>query len=130
MDIQRDVLLEETSVWGSQLLNDLNVAADKIPVLPCLETWSNCFKTISKELLNIRRKAAESAALRIISYRKENDLPSDVGQLCAALMPVGKKKIDSLKLRLHWLPEKQAHELLENDFFKDDADAGIKKQGI
>jgi hypothetical protein len=123
LDIERDVLLEEASVWNTQLINDLKAASDKIPVLSCLETWSTCFRAISKELLSIRRKTAECAALRVVGYRKENDLPTDVGQLCVVLMPASKEKIEHLKLNLHWLPEKQANELLENNFFKDRADS-------
>lgn len=112
LDIGRDILLEELSVWNVQLINDLKAAPEKIPVLDTLNTWSICFRAISKELLDIKREVAESAAKRILNYRRENDLPSDVGQLCAVFIQAFGAKPTRLDLRLHWLPEKQAHELL------------------
>lgn len=118
LDLQRDLLLEERSVWNRQLLHDLEFAPSKIPVVDLLNNWSECFRNISKTLLNIKREAAEGAAKRILSHRKENDLPADVGQLCAVFLPTSEGKPEKLNLILNWLPEKKANELLYVDPFK------------
>lgn len=124
LDLQRDRLLDERSVWNKQLLHDLESAPENIPVIDSLNNWSECFRAISKTLLDIKRAAAESAAKRILSHRKENDLPHDVGQLCAVFLPNSEEKIEKLNLTLSWFPEKKANELLYTDPFEIEKKAG------
>lgn len=118
LDLQRDRLLEERSVWNKQLLNDLESLPENIPVIDLLNNWSECFRTISNELLNIKKEAAKSAAERILNHRQENNLPLDVGQLCAVFLPAMAEKPENLNLTLNWYPEKKAKELLNFDPFK------------
>jgi|GEM_PF-1771059 len=117
LDLQRDRLLEERSVWNRQLLHDLESAPDNIPVIDSLNNWSECFRNISKTLLDIKRESAEGAANRILNHRKENDLPSDEGQLCAVFLLVSEGKPEKLNLTLSWFPEIKAYELLNVDPF-------------
>lgn len=118
LDLQRDQLLEEKSIWNKQLIQDLQSAPEKIPVIDSLNNWSECFRAISRTLLEIKKEAAKGAAERVLAHRKEHDLPSDIGQLCAVFLPTVDKKPEKLDLTLSWLPESKADELLNNNPFE------------
>lgn len=118
LDLQRDQLLEERSVWNQQLIQDLESAPEKIPVIESLNNWSECFRAISKTLLEIKKEAATDAAKRVLAHRKEHGLPLDVGQLCAVFLPTVDKKPDQLNLTLSWMPESKADELLNSNPFE------------
>lgn len=93
LDFQRDKLLEERSVWKQKLIQDLESAPENIPVIDSLHNWGECFRAISKTLLDIKREEALEAAKRITSHRERLNLPSDVGQLCAVFLPKTKKNL-------------------------------------
>ncbi|WP_345978926.1 hypothetical protein [Sulfurimonas sp. HSL3-2] len=118
LDLQRDQLLEERSIWNKQLIQDLESSPEKIPVIDSLNNWSECFRTISKTLLEIKKEMATEAAKRVLSHRKEHNLPSNVGQLCAVFLPTVNKKPEQLNLTLSWMPEGKANELLNNNPFE------------
>lgn len=118
LDLQRDQLLEEKSVWNTQLIQDLESAPDRIPVIDSLNNWSECFRTISKTLLEIKKEAASEAAKRVLSHRNKHDLPSDIGQLCVIFLPDVDKKPERLNLTLNWVPEQKAYELLNGNPFE------------
>jgi len=118
LDLQRDQLLEERSVWNKQLIQDLESAPEKIPVIDSLNNWSECFRAISKSLLEIKKEAAKDAAERVLAHRKEHDLPSDIGQLCAVFLPTVDEKPENLDLTLSWIPESKADELLNKNPFE------------
>lgn len=118
LDLQRDQLLEERSIWNKQLIQDLESAPDKIPVVDSLNNWAECFRAISKALLEIKKEAAIGAAKRVLSHREEHDLPADVGQLCAIFLPHIDKKPEQLNLTLNWIPESKAYELLNGNPFE------------
>ncbi|HCT2507489.1 TPA: hypothetical protein OTR37_002833 [Aeromonas dhakensis] len=118
LDLQRDHLLAEKSVWNKQLIKDLETSPDKIPVIDSLNNWSKCFIAISKTLLEIKREAAIEAAKRVLSHREEHGLPSDIGLLCVVLLPTENNNKEHLKLTLNWIPEKKADELLNGNPFE------------
>ncbi|MGL4482632.1 MAG: hypothetical protein ACRCTW_08965 [Lactococcus garvieae] len=118
LDLQTAQLLEEKTVWNKQLIHDLESAPPKIPVIGCLNNWSKCFQAISSTLLEIKRESALEAANRVLAYRAEHELPTDVGQLCAAFLPTTDSKPNSLKLTLSWMPESKAFEMLNCNPFE------------
>ncbi|CAH7025085.1 conserved hypothetical protein [Vibrio chagasii] len=118
LDLQTDQLLEEKSVWNKQLIKDLESAPQRIPVIDCLNNWSGCFQDISKTLLEIKRESALDAANRVLAYRGEHELPTDVGQLCAVFLPTTDSKPNSLKLTLSWAPESKAFDMLNSNPFQ------------
>lgn len=118
LDLQRDRLLEERSVWNKQLIQDLESAPDKISVIDSLNKWSKCFQAISKTLLEIKKEAATEAAKRVLAHRKENDLPPNIGQLCAVFLPAVDERPEQLTLTLTWVPESKADELLNGNPFE------------
>lgn len=118
LDLQRDQLLEERSAWNKQLIQDLESAPDKIPVIESLNNWSECFRALSKTLLEIKKEAATEAAKRVLACRKEHGLPSDVGQLCAVFFPAVETKPEQINLTLSWIPESKADELLNGNPFQ------------
>ncbi|PTP01503.1 hypothetical protein CWO17_15520 [Vibrio sp. 10N.286.45.A3] len=118
LDLQTERLLEEKSVWNKLLIQDLESAPQKIPVIDSLNNWSACFQAISKTLLEIKRESALDAANRVLAYRVEHQLPTDVGQLCAVFLPLTDSKPNSLKLTLSWAPESKAFEMLNINPFQ------------
>lgn len=112
LDISRDKLLEETSSWNQQLINDLQACQKHISVLDSLQNWGESFRAISKTLLEIKRKAALKSAQRILEHRARLNLPEDVGYLCAVRIPQSQEKPQSLNLQLDWFPENKAKEIV------------------
>ncbi|EIJ36999.1 hypothetical protein [Thiothrix nivea] len=124
LDIKRDELLKEKTVWNKQLIHDLNSADDKISIIDSLNIWSECFRGISKVLLDIKRDGAIDAANRVAGHRARLKLPTDIGRLCAVHIPHITEKPKNLNMSLSWLPENKAIEILKgNPFDKISQDA-------
>ncbi len=124
VDFSRDALLEEKASWSKQLAADLTSLPEKIPVFQCLDNWSRAFWSISKVLLDIQRSAAMESAERIVSYRRQFDLPDDAGRLCAFRVLKGGRSSESVSFRIHHLQERWAREVINGpDVQTEPADA-------
>lgn len=117
LDIKREELLKERSIWNNKLIHDLNSCSDKISVIDSLNTWSECFRGLAKALLDIKHDVAIDAANRIAGHRARLELPINVGRLCAVHIPYTTEKPKTLNMSLNWLPEKKALEILEGNPF-------------
>ncbi|WP_318435017.1 hypothetical protein [Photobacterium leiognathi] len=112
LDLKTDILLEEKSVWNSQLKQDLLEFPENLPVLSFLEVWHNCFQKLSEVLLDIKASKVYSAASEIVNLRVEHDLPAEVGKLCLLGLPLEGSNSDSLNMQMSWLPESSAQQII------------------
>ncbi|ENM5827860.1 hypothetical protein RBG15_003419 [Vibrio metoecus] len=112
LDLKTDILLEEKSVWNSQLKQDLRAFPDNLPVLSFLEVWHNCFQKLSEVLLDIKASKVYSVASDIVNLRVKHDLPAEVGKLCLLGLPLEDSNSDSLNMHMSWLPESSAQEIV------------------
>lgn len=117
LDFSRNLLLEEKRVWGEQLKKDLSSQPEIIPVIDCLNKWSETFSEISKLLLKIKREVAIDSAKRIFNHRERLQL-SNKGKLCVIwLSSKNRPNPNEINLSMDWLPEQKALSILEVDSF-------------
>tara|TARA_R110001583_G_scaffold15059_2_gene62430 strand:+ start:413 stop:1318 length:906 start_codon:yes stop_codon:yes gene_type:complete len=112
LDLKTDILLEEKSVWNSQLKQDLRVFSDNLPVIGFLDVWYCCFQTLSDILLDIKAEVAYSIANDIVDLRVKHGLPAEVGKLCLLGLPVEGANSTNLNMYMSWLPEVSAQEIV------------------
>ncbi|OOE69637.1 hypothetical protein BZG20_01540 [Salinivibrio sp. IB868] len=112
LDLKIDILLEEKSVWNSQLKQDLRAFPENLPVVSFLEVWHNCFQKLSEVLLDIKANKAYSVASDIVNLRVKHDLPAEVGKLCLLGLPLEGSHSDSLNMHMSWLPELSAQQIV------------------
>lgn len=113
LNLVRDELLSERSCWNKKLISDLESSEPEIPVLMSMDPWSECFWRVAHEALLIQRDASLEAAHRILQHRLDLELPKDVGEVCAVLLPITDRPVDSLKFTILHLEERLARKLVE-----------------
>ncbi len=114
MSLMKSTLLEERSVWNQKIVADLENAPERIAFAELLELWSESFRKLSEFLLKIKSKRAHAAAHNIATVRERHNLPSGVGYLCRAWIPFAPSDSGILSVKMHWLPEELASEVLSN----------------
>lgn len=82
IDLQRDALLEERTVWNAKLLADLQGCPPRIPLIETLDRWSTAFWRIAGTLQQIEKAAALNSAMRILGRRAQYGIPEGIGEIC------------------------------------------------
>jgi hypothetical protein len=116
IDLSRDALLNERSVWNSQLRQELHATPERMSLLDHLDEWSRSFLAVARARERLERDAALSAARRILSRRAQFGVPSEATRLCALLVQVNADD-GSVACRMEGINERWAQRIVDGPWF-------------
>jgi hypothetical protein len=123
IDLQRDALLEERSIWNARLLADLRECPPLIPLIETLDRWSAAFWRIAGTLQQIEKVAARNSAMRVLGRRAQYGIPEGIGEICGLCIKKAALDGASIDCRLEHINERWAYQVVYGEHRENSAEA-------